>query len=298
MPPTRKSASATAEKSVIDERFDEQNIKFEKLFEQNNKLIELLTRVIEENSVLRGKVENLEKIVIDQQNVVVEEVVEDIVDIANVVPKKKFDVLLLSDSIYRHVGIAVPKEARQPNETRQPNPPPIYREFSLSQNNVSCLKVVIPGAKAARLYEEAQLLSATHDFKEIILHCGANHLPTKLTRSQQSHQHLDDIRDETLANLYKLHTSVQALFKSAAMTFSPILPQLQQNGPPPGLVCVINTKMDMFCTRNKFSFLRPLAFGRHGVQKLICKDGIHLSFDGVAELTSVLEKHFMWKSPF
>ena len=68
MPPTRKSA--TAEKSAIDERFDEQNIKFEKLFEQNNKLIELLTRVIEENSVLRGKVENLEKIVIDQQNVI------------------------------------------------------------------------------------------------------------------------------------------------------------------------------------------------------------------------------------
>ena len=122
MPPPKK-------KTVVDwnARFDEQNHKFDEILSQNNKLIELLTRVLDENATLRLKVENLEKIVCEKHNpvkpVVAEENAADIVadsvhELVETVAsstKTKFDVLILSDSIYRHVGVPVPKDRNDTN---------------------------------------------------------------------------------------------------------------------------------------------------------------------------------------
>ena len=37
-------------------------------------------------------------------------------------------------------------------------------------------KIVVPGARAARLWSEASFISRTHTFDEVIVHCGTNYL--------------------------------------------------------------------------------------------------------------------------
>jgi hypothetical protein len=189
--------------------------------------------------------------------------------------KKHFDVLILSDSIYRHVGVSVPKT--------NSNEGPIYKKFELCNGNIRCLKVVIPGALAPRLIAEAAIIHRKYTFGEIILHCGANYIPNP--RSFRPYFWCEAVDDVT-----QLLNELRKLFLTN-VTFSPILPQLSS---PPGAIYAINARINNFCQRNDFSRLFPEEFENFNsieLKKLIARDQIHLSFVGVEKLTLAVENH-------
>ena len=252
-------------------RFNDQDEKVDNLVAQNTELISLLKQVLQENKELKTRVVELEKRVAVAADVDEVVVVDD-------PTKKNIDLLILSDSIYRHVGVSVPKEAID----RSADPAPIYREFDICSNRVHCLKIVIPGAKAPRLLAEAQKVAANYTFGEIILHCGANHIPHDEPSA--------DAADVIVTELYNLHLSVRDLFPHSVITFSQLLPMTQVSRRHRQLICEVNMRMDSFCQRFKFCILRPHAFA-HAPVKYICRDGVHLSFAGVEAITRVIEQH-------
>ena len=90
---------------------------------------------------------------------------------------KKFDILIISDSIYRHVGGACPK-------TTGPSPA-IHMQYEMDGKRVK--KVIVPGGRCPRLLAEAASIAQQHLFNEVIVHVGTNtmdirrkKLPTKL----------------------------------------------------------------------------------------------------------------------
>ena len=81
------------------------------------------------------------------------------------------DVLILSDSIYRHVGSEYPKEHHKKGAA-------IYSNFELGTGNpLTVLKVVCPGARCDRLFAEAASLNRSHVFGHVVVHVGSNYVP-------------------------------------------------------------------------------------------------------------------------
>ena len=83
--------------------------------------------------------------------------------------KKQYDLLVLSDSIFRHVGGDCPKSNSQKGA--------LITEVEIyhSRNDKSSfLRAVVTGARSTRLYAEALLLLNEYKFKEIIVHVGTN----------------------------------------------------------------------------------------------------------------------------
>ena len=88
-------------------------------------------------------------------------------------PAKDFaDILLISDSIYRHVGVECPRDVR----SRHRRARPIVADFWVGNTHVK--KLCLPGAKSDRLLAEASIMALTHEFREVVVHVGANYLPT------------------------------------------------------------------------------------------------------------------------
>jgi hypothetical protein len=193
------------------------------------------------------------------------------------VPDASHDVLILSDSICRHIGKPQPK---RPNEHAA-----LYQEITLT-DQISCLKVVIPGARAPRLLAEAAHIATKYNFREVIVQCGANYIPdtTKPWR-RVLHGHAHRAFDE----VSHLLDSLRNLFSNSNIVFSPILPQ---RNAPPGCINIINDHLYEFCDMMRFDRLFPASFdNRQATSQYIARDGVHLNELGVAELTSAINNH-------
>ena len=150
--------------------------------------------------------------------------------------------LILSDSIYRQVGVPVEK-------TRTKNQPPIYRSFTLGNGQFTCLKVVIPGSDTARLLEEASVINKNYEFSEIILGVGANYIPNDHPRSYRP-----SFMYTAFSEITSFLESIRSLFDTD-VTFSPILPQRSS---PRGAIRKLNLQIREFCDKNYLKGLFPL----------------------------------------
>ena len=145
----------------LDSKLDTLVAEIKELKATNEKLLLINKSLIDQNKQLRNS-----KCIVEE---VVSEIIENMLDVVYVdehcdavaiseVSKTHYDCLLLSDSIYRHVGKSIPKT---PGPARA-----LYQKLDI--RGVTILKVIIPGARCDRLWSEAVLISATHTFSEII----------------------------------------------------------------------------------------------------------------------------------
>ena len=200
--------------------------------------------------------------------------------------KEYFDVLILSDSIYRHVGTSCPKDPAVKD------PPPIYDNFNVG--GLEVLKVVIPGARAARLAAEAATLAETRTFGEIVVNCGANYIPSAKRRGKKGRKFVNLPMEDVIKELNQLLLKLGQLFEGL-ITFSPILPQVNNfrylhhiNG--------INEQVAHFCSSQGFDWIffdEAFEIEETGKvnKKLFARDGIHLSKDGIETLRNCFESH-------
>ena len=231
----------------------------------------MLIQTIEENKQLRERVSQLESKATCSNcdksvDAAFDQIDPDVPDETLISDKQHVSVLILSDSIFRHVGTSVPKT---------PGPQaPIYKQFDAG---IDCMNVCIPGAQAPRLFSEAVLLRQKYTFDEIIVHCGANYVPNPRRHSRF---------DAAVPELTGLLSAIRQLF-DANITYSATLPQ---RFAPPGCINFLNCQLDRFCADNGFSWFYPTVFN-HSADKLVARDGIHLNFAGVDELTAALVTH-------
>ena len=208
--------------------------------------------------------------------------------------KKYIDILVLSDSIFRHVGSPCPKEeqrkirGRADPEFQQICILPIRSSFSIGGTNI--LKVVMPGARAGALQLEASLIAKEFDFGEIILHCGANYVPS--VRRHGRRFHLVSPR-EAINEICGLVDSLGALF-TGMITYSMTLPQANCldyiddiNG--------INDAVVRYCTTQGLDYMRCAAYERSEDgsldNELFAADGIHCGRKGIEALYKTLVAH-------
>ena len=84
--------------------------------------------------------------------------------------------------------------------------------------------------------------------------------------------------------------SIRSLFDTD-VTFSPILPQRSS---PRSAIRKLNLQIREFCDKNYLSYLYPEVFeSLTAIDRLISRDGIHLSYLGVKALQSAVESHMM-----
>jgi len=136
------------------------------------------------------------------------------VDPVDLAPKKKYDALILSDSILRHVGgdcppkkpTAVPPEKLRGEWFSQDLPyvaPKPYKPLLVK-------KIVAPGARAAKLYNLARGLAKDFSFEHVVVHVGTNYV-------------LYDHQDDNIEEVNDLLAELKTMF-NCRITFSPILP--------------------------------------------------------------------------
>ena len=207
--------------------------------------------------------------------------------------KEYFDVLILSDSIYRHVGNICPKvkPTRYSPMLEMPKPkekPAIYDHFEVA--GLSVKKIVIPGARAPRLAAEVSTLMDTHTFGNIVVHCGANYIPPNKRR--------DDFelisRDKAILEINTLLSFIGDQF-DGMVTYSPILPQVHTNYI--WSINNMNQEITTFCVSRGFDFLvhgraYQLDDGYGSINaEMFAQDGVHLATDGIAALKKTFDDY-------
>ena len=183
--------------------------------------------------------------------------------------------LLLSDSIMRHVGSSCPKHPGHHG--------PVIDNFHLDDvmKFHEFHKVVVPGARADRLWSEAVRVSHSHpDFTNVIVCVGANYT------QQFSREHaIRDIQD--------LLSAISQLFPNARVAWTLTLPQFTQGRPVIAGIRHVNDVIMEYCMDNDFDiiftpefslFLNDYNFVRH----LFAVDGIHLNRSGIEIMTSAI----------
>ncbi len=185
--------------------------------------------------------------------------------------KDFYDVLILSDSIYRHVGTECPRTS--------PSPLPFSSEFTVG--NVSVRKVVCPGARCVKLMSTAAELNLDHRFGHVILHVCANYFRDRVPPHEISAE-INDLMD-----------SIGALFK-CGISFSCVLPQVDM-----GLIDAINSAnrdVALFCQVRGYGFLQCMEFARRADRPfLLARDGIHLSRKGAGAMFRCLSEHIIFE---
>ena len=198
--------------------------------------------------------------------------------------RKKFDVLLLSDSIFRHVGGACPKP--RTTQGKRVREPAIIQEVDLVEG-VRALKVVVPGAQCARLLAQAAHLEQSCTFDHVIVNVGTNYCYSDLSAY--------DIADE----IEDFLGEIGALF-DCKVSYSEILPRILddldqlwtfQN------IRFLNSLIGKACQANKFARLCHPKFrwnseGRFN-RRLLARDGCHLSYDGVEAMEDEVRDHII-----
>ena len=206
-------------------------------------------------------------------------------------PKERYDALILSDSILRHVG------GDCPPKTTAPPPEPRKGEWYLQDvpyvapkpyAPLLVKKCIAPGARAAKLYNLALGLAKDFTFDHIIVHCGTNYV---------MYDHPDDVVEEVtdlLAELRKLF--------NCRITYSPILPRVTKeermddgNELSPDTVELlqtienINSRVYHFCQRRYFgtALCRAFVMNQYNPvprKHLLAKDGCHLNRRGIVSM--------------
>ena len=181
--------------------------------------------------------------------------------------------LLLSDSIYRHVGTSCPKKRGDPRGAA------IMDTFKIGPCSV--VKCVVPGATCARLWAEAAFLQTKHTFDHVIVHVGANYIPhhsqqrkpfSKLAATNEIIEFLGE-----LSNLTDSH-----------ITFSAIIPQrpyiyLQD-------ILDINRDVRHLCNKRGYGYLSHSGFcSMSSTESLLAYDGVHLGPEGISAITSLVK---------
>ena len=235
---------------------------------ENSSLREMNKLLVQKIDTLLSKIEN-----VIPENVVPENV--DPVDpapipvseVSNATPPElshKSNTLILSDSIFRHVLSSCPK---QPGRRAA-----VVDKFDLdSKGNHAIHKIVVPGATANRLWEEAASLPLPDrlSFSNVIISVGANY-PQSSTESDAARDIIDFI--DALADL----------FPTSQIAWSFILPQ---PGILPGIRNV-NKAVYAYCIDNNIDLIwandfSVFANGPDHVRSLFAHDGIHLNRKGI-----------------
>jgi FtsZ-binding cell division protein ZapB len=215
--------------------------------------------------------------------------------------KERYDALVLSDSLLRHVGIECPK-VRDPKDSRVK--PAIIRDIPVrftSNLHLKVKKLVVPGACCDRIFSEAVILSQAYEFEEVIVHIGTNHLNRYSP-------------DETAIDIENLLRALKELFR-CNVTFSPILPRVSHQEQDPenryepllettfetiNMLRYINDKLADYCYTHGFGRMVCPEFAMDDCdpypdKSLLCKDGIHLSRKGINKMDHALFDHLSMK---
>lgn len=214
-------------------------------------------------------------------------------------PENSYDVLLISDSICRHVGGEVPKAGRFQPAINKDIPGP-----SLAANHppLRVKKIVIPGATCARLFSQAVELSLQYSFREVVCHVGANYV--------WGHVNTAEIANEISAFL----DALKDLF-SCGVTFSPILPRASademkfENRYAPlsaqtlkslAEIDDINTQVGYFCRSANIDIMLIRSFimdpyAPYPNKGQLAADGGHLNRKGVLRFEQALNDHLRLK---
>ena len=202
-------------------------------------------------------------------------------------------ILILSDSIFRHVGIDGPP-AKPPvrdllsHQRRYSPKAAIYQDFSVNsfaKEPLPIRKVVIPGARCGRIFLEAQLIARENRerYKTVIVHVGANYVRTHSPFVAQ--KEIEDLLME-----------IQCLFPDSFVTFSETLPQYCEQSEDMNSainfdILKVNVHIKDFCHAHGFGSFGPDVFFSapdHYVEKLYAKDGLHLGRRGIDSLYRAL----------
>ena len=194
------------------------------------------------------------------------------------------DVLILSDSIYRHIGGAIPRDEKFKG--------PLYRELDIE--NIDVLKCVIPGARVDRLWSEAVAISQKYNFREIIIHVGSNYIPSPQACRRN---YYFPMRNFIVNDIKDLLGAVSDLF-NCHVTFSSILPRLNMTFFR--LIRNLNIEINEYCRLRFFGVIRCNAFALNNENRLdhrlfARQDGIHLGRMGIDVLFYSLREHILYE---
>ena len=195
--------------------------------------------------------------------------------------------LILSDSVFRHVGSSCPKVAGFRG--------PIVDNFTLDEvrRDHQVKKIVVPGARTSRLWEEAARAAADPDnnFDNIIVCVGANYTHSGHTPNFALHE------------IQELLTELGNLYPEARISWSLILPQFHSHSEQHYrslLQCIryVNDEMTDFCDDNGFSVLYVPEFSLFlndykYVRNQFAQDGVHLNNWGIKAMTAAVREHIL-----
>ena len=206
--------------------------------------------------------------------------------------RQHYNVLILSDSIYRHVGCEMPKIFNPATRTRAlTKDVHVLHSHAphISTPDILVKKIVVPGARAARLWSEASLISRTHTFDEVIVHCGTNYLNDPTAD--------DNFITEELRSLIR---GLQDLL-TCQVTFSPILPRCTPDEQTPDRRRVpLSADSRLQLLRTNFLNLTLATttqqlpcpdFNTLSYKHLLAKDGVHLSNQGRVAIENTVMDH-------
>ena len=304
--PSSKKANATKANltKVVAAEEDDDDVptlrelikKLDAFLSENAALRRRNDQLAERNDELAKRIETLENRLTDKQDQPSPTVVTPTSPAPDPVPKIRYDALVLSDSILRHVGVDCPSKKIVPPE--EPRSKIVYEQdipYVAPKPYAPLLvkKVIAPGARAAKLYNIAKELSKKYSFEHIICHVGTNYAP---------HEHPDD----TIEEVSDLLSELKIIF-NCKVTYSPILPRITledrqtddaQNLSPESLellntIQYINTELYRFCQRNKVGTALCQAFvmdSRNPMPRkhLLAKDGCHLNRRGIVAMEHTL----------
>ena len=191
------------------------------------------------------------------------------------------DVLILSDSIFRHVVSECPKE-----QDNKKSLIPVISNFSIGSATI--IKAVCPGARCENLLSAAARLSTSHSFDHVIVSVGANYF------SASRNGRVAPSPADTAGDIQNFLVAIGDLF-DARVTFSAILPQgdirLIDD------INYINTSISAFCEEYGLNFLQCLRFKRRYGKldlSLLARDGVHLSRSGTEFLWHCVRNRIMY----
>ena len=185
------------------------------------------------------------------------------------------EILILSDSIWRHVGVSCPKRRMKGRAS-----PPIIKKFELEGRNFT--KHVIPGACSDRLWHEAARVARDDPtpYEEVIIHCGTNFATSRVAPPDAE------------LELKHLIRNVSALFPDARITFSRILPRFCEDDDAPWwnnyTIEYMNNNIERFCELEGFGFFDVIDLEVDNAQRMLAIDGIHLGHQGIQAMTRAL----------
>ena len=302
--------------SEVRNEFAELSNEISRLREQNERLLKSNNDLFAQNEQYRNSIEDIQSCDSGKEHFEVENddadssASDESEEVFVEDEREFFDCLILSDSIYRHVGKPCPKTD---------NMGPLIDTFKIG--NVRVLKTIIPGACCDRLWAEAARLNNIYTFGLVILSVGTNYVPSTHAHFRQTYQQKpfefpanippEKRRDflmksarnvirwrqcitpvsQVISDITTLIRRLGTLF-FCDVSFSIILPQKN-------LSCIraighINSTIIDFCQNNGYGYILHPQFkminGKLDLS-LFATDGVHLRSRGIDVIFTNLRDH-------